>query len=400
MTVTLGWFLLLPHILLLILCLGQFQGFSPELLTESGNTSYRFRCPGPGGFQCTLTGLVFVMDQGAELLYRTVQWDESLLQSAGKTPAGPLFDIQCPEDAVCELHLPHCETKDALVCEDLLSVVHIAHDATSFLKPLKITDTHVIVRVPHLSLFGLVWGKTREMLGRIWNHWKQIRSQVLLFLRPLNPKTLRQNLNVLLLPSNVPLEEVKSKTRDSVYIETPSCCDLIKDQRYSVSCPEAYKVQPQNKEFHLDFGPNYHPTFEIRLPTSTEEATITVQDQRRGKVWEHVIDLTDSVQSKENLLEPQSLSPEKMLDSVRPQFVESVSEPVLNQLLDKLLQQGVINDEEMESVCEGTRSHRARHVIDMVRKKGRQASSSLIDHIWELDPGLSRTLHLRSRLTS
>ncbi|XP_071340385.1 uncharacterized protein [Trachinotus anak] len=305
MTVTLGWFLLLPHILLLILCLGQFQGFSPELLTESGNTSYRFRCPGPGGFQCTLTGLVFVMDQGAELLYRTVQWDESLLQSAGKTPAGPLFDIQCPEDAVCELHLPHCETKDG-----------------------------------------------------------------------------------------------ESKTRDSVYIETPSCCDLIKDQRYSVSCPEAYKVQPQNKEFHLDFGPNYHPTFEIRLPTSTEEATITVQDQRRGKVWEHVIDLTDSVQSKENLLEPQSLSPEKMLDSVRPQFVESVSEPVLNQLLDKLLQQGVINDEEMESVCEGTRSHRARHVIDMVRKKGRQASSSLIDHIWELDPGLSRTLHLRSRLTS
>lgn len=73
--------------------------------------SCRFRCPGPGGFRCASTGLVFVMGQEAELHYRMVQWDESLLQSAGKTPAGPLFSIQCSEDAVSELHLPHCETK-------------------------------------------------------------------------------------------------------------------------------------------------------------------------------------------------------------------------------------------------------------------------------------------------
>lgn len=72
----------------------------------------RFMCPGPGGFQCALTGLVFVVDQEAELLYWMVQWDESRLQSAGKTFAGPLFSIQCPEEAVCELHLPHCETED------------------------------------------------------------------------------------------------------------------------------------------------------------------------------------------------------------------------------------------------------------------------------------------------
>ena len=77
------------------------------------SVSCRFRCPGPGVFQCSLTGLVFVMALEAELLYRTVQWDESLLQSAGRKPAGMLFDIKCSEDeAVCQLHLPHCETKD------------------------------------------------------------------------------------------------------------------------------------------------------------------------------------------------------------------------------------------------------------------------------------------------
>lgn len=53
------------------------------------------------------------MAQEAELLYRTVQWDESLLQSAGKMAAGLLFNIKSSEDAaVCQLHLPHCETKE------------------------------------------------------------------------------------------------------------------------------------------------------------------------------------------------------------------------------------------------------------------------------------------------
>ncbi|XP_029353089.1 galactose-3-O-sulfotransferase 2-like [Echeneis naucrates] len=78
------------------------------------------------------------LDKEAEVLYNTVQWDESRLQSAGKTAAGLLFNIHCAEDAVCELHLPHCETEDGL-----LSVVHITDDGMSFLKPLEITDTHV-----------------------------------------------------------------------------------------------------------------------------------------------------------------------------------------------------------------------------------------------------------------
>lgn len=65
-------------------------------------------------FQCAVTELVFVMAQEAELLYRTVLWDERLLRSAGKTAAGLLFDIKCSEDAaVWQLHLPHCEIMDS-----------------------------------------------------------------------------------------------------------------------------------------------------------------------------------------------------------------------------------------------------------------------------------------------
>lgn len=84
--------------------------------------SYRFRCPGPGVFQCGLTDLVFVMTQKAELLYRTILWDEQLLQSAQKMAAGLLFDIQCLEDAaVCQVHLPHCEVLDG---KDIIVLFH------------------------------------------------------------------------------------------------------------------------------------------------------------------------------------------------------------------------------------------------------------------------------------
>uniref|UniRef100_A0A8C4ICY2 NACHT, LRR and PYD domains-containing protein 12 n=1 Tax=Dicentrarchus labrax TaxID=13489 RepID=A0A8C4ICY2_DICLA len=121
--------------------------FTPELLTESGNTSYRFRCPGPGVYQCASTGLGFVMAREAELLYRTAQWDECLLESVGMMAAGLLFEIKCSHDAaVCQLHFPHCEIMDGLLPEDLLSVVHITDDGTNFFKPLEITDTHVTTK--------------------------------------------------------------------------------------------------------------------------------------------------------------------------------------------------------------------------------------------------------------
>uniref|UniRef100_A0A3B4UD38 CARD domain-containing protein n=1 Tax=Seriola dumerili TaxID=41447 RepID=A0A3B4UD38_SERDU len=339
------------------------------------SVSYRFRCPGPGGFQCTSTGLVFVVDQEAELLYRTVQWDESLLQSAGKTAAGPLISIQCPEDAVRQLHLPHCETKAALLSEGLLSVVHITDDGMSVIDPLEITDTHVIVKVPHLSSFGLVWAL--EFLLRILNNKKPISCQVLLF-RPPNQITRKQSLNVHLLPSNVLLDEVKAKQEDCVLIRKPSKCTLIKNQTYTVHCPKAHKVQPQVNDFDLDFGPNYPPTFEIILPANIEETTVAVRDQAETAVWECEVHLpagTPSVSAG-----TPSVSAEEKLKSVRTQFIDRVSGPVLRELLDKLLDREVLTGGEMESVAATpSRKEKAREVIDMVRRKGPAASSALID---------------------
>ncbi|XP_023284659.1 NACHT, LRR and PYD domains-containing protein 12-like isoform X1 [Seriola lalandi dorsalis] len=507
--------------------------FMPKLQAQSTQVSYRFGCPGPGGFRCTSTGLVFVMAQKAELFYRTIQWDEGLLKLAGKMAAGPLFEIQGPEDAVCQLHLPHYETKDALFSEDLLCVLHFTDDGMSILEPLEITDTHVIIKVPHLSAFGVV--RVLEVFKRIWKKMNPISGQVLLFLTPPNLKT--QNLNVLLLPSDIVLEEVRRKQPVSVYIPAPSQCELIEKRNYTVHCPMACKIQPEKAKFNRDVGPNYRSTFEIRLPTDTEEVTIAVRDETDTDVWKYDADLTGlspawtpSVPAwtpsvpAEILNVPawtqgvstgianvpawtqgvstgianvpawtqgvptgipnvpawtqgvstgianvpawtqgvptgipnvpawtqgvstgianvpawtqgvptgipnvpawtqsvptgianvpawtqgvptgianvpawtQSVQAEKYLASVRTDFIDSVSEPLLHKLLDKLLARKVVIKGELEFAgTQKTRADKARVVIDTVLRKGRKASEALIAALCEEDQCLSTKLKL------
>ncbi|XP_050934079.1 NLR family CARD domain-containing protein 3 isoform X2 [Lates calcarifer] len=367
------------------------SSFTPELQTKSTRVSYRFRCPGPGGFQCTSTGLVFVVDQEAELLYRTVQWDESQLQSAGKMAAGPLFDIQCPDDAVCELHLPHCGTKDVLQVEGLLSVVHKTDDGTEILEPLEITETHVVVKVPHLSAFGLVLDIVKWFLGI-----KQpINCDVLLFLRP--PVRGPPTLDVFLLPNNVPLPEVEAQRRSAEHISVSSDCELYIGASYSVHCePEDLEIQPERAKFRSHYGPNYFPTFEVFLTSNPKKVTLMVQDQEKTEVWKRNIHLTGPGPAGRPTTPTGTLSvpAEKMLSFVRTQFISRVSEPVLRKLLDKLLERGVITDDEMDLAGTASRADKARAVIDTVRRKGSEASSALISALCEEDRCLSTELNL------
>uniref|UniRef100_A0A668V369 FIIND domain-containing protein n=2 Tax=Oreochromis aureus TaxID=47969 RepID=A0A668V369_OREAU len=257
------------------------SSFTPEVQTESSHISYRFRCPGRGVFQCSLTRLVFVMAQEADLLYRTLQWDESLLQPAGKTAAGPLFNITCTEDAVQELHLPHCETKEALCVDGLLSVAHISDDGMSILEPLKITATHVVVKVPHLSAFGLIW----DVFKRFLNMAEPINGQVLLF--SISLETGPRRINMFLLQENIPLSEVAAQQgRGAEYIQTPADCLFSFGQMYSVNCePESLIIQPEQTQFRSKFGPNYHPTFQVFLSTNPEIVTLMVKDQEGTETW-------------------------------------------------------------------------------------------------------------------
>lgn len=82
------------------------------------------------------------------------------------------------------------------------------------------------------------------------------------------------------------------------------------------------------------------------------------------------------------------------LGKLRTKFVERVSEDVLFQLLDDLLEDKVLNSGEKDKIIEGikTTANKARTLIDNVRKKGDRASKKLILHFKERDPHLYEDL--------
>ncbi|XP_077468299.1 caspase a-like [Stigmatopora argus] len=83
------------------------------------------------------------------------------------------------------------------------------------------------------------------------------------------------------------------------------------------------------------------------------------------------------------------------LKDVRTGFVEGVSIAVIRQLLDDLLDEKVFNYGEMEAIDEGqSRVNKARLFIDMVTKKGDEASWKAITYLYERDQNFATKLGL------
>lgn len=81
---------------------------------------------------------------------------------------------------------------------------------------------------------------------------------------------------------------------------------------------------------------------------------------------------------------------------MRGRFVEKVSKALLKQLLDDLLEEGLLNDGETDSVLEdnSNKADMARALIDMVKRKGDKASRKMIEHLEKRDPTLYSELGL------
>lgn len=84
--------------------------------------------------------------------------------------------------------------------KDSLTVARFTSGNVEIMKPLKVTETHVIIDIRDLSHFGL--------LKRIIFPPSPVIAQVLLFLRPITERQSENILDVHLLPWNVPLSKV------------------------------------------------------------------------------------------------------------------------------------------------------------------------------------------------
>ncbi|XP_047665387.1 uncharacterized protein LOC125140310 isoform X2 [Tachysurus fulvidraco] len=256
--------------------------FIPELVENyAGNTNkdeYRFLCDHAGQFMCKLTSLVFEMDGKGEVLYRIESWDSCYLDGLGHLqPAGPLYSIACHEGSIRHLHLPHCE-----ICTDEVKLIsaHVTGGNVELIQPLKVTNTHVIIDIQVLSLFGL--------LKRISLKYP-IKAQVILFYKKKYGNSRKSKLHIHLLPGNVPVEEVHRQHRSMTYIETSSKCKLTSGKKYKPCCKDTdhdYVLQPRIEKFDCDYGPNYHPTFEMFCKTEVDKVTVGLLDENDQEVWQ------------------------------------------------------------------------------------------------------------------
>ncbi|XP_029935776.1 uncharacterized protein LOC115379196 [Myripristis murdjan] len=269
----------------------SFEGFTPEISDGGNSEIYWFQCTSPGLYQCSETDLVFNMEGEGDVTYRKVHWDWRLLAQHHKKPAGPLFDIRCQQQSVCQLHLRHFEIRSTGACQ-FLSVAHVTDEGTDFILPHEITETHVVINITGFSGYG-----------------------------------------------------------------------NVKDE-----------VSPLN-------------LINIQLSLTDSNSSLCV--------WEGRVDLSSAAIRKPQSQSVVVLRPDNRLFSIRKAFIDRVSQPMLQSLLDWLLEKRVINDSENEE-AHGmqNRADKARFVIDMVRKKGERASSEMITFLCQEDKCLSETLGL------
>ncbi|XP_015258553.1 PREDICTED: caspase recruitment domain-containing protein 8-like [Cyprinodon variegatus] len=371
---------------------GSFKEFTPDFTDDEGDGIYWFRCSSPGLYQCRESGLVFDMRGEGDVSYRIVPWDRRLLSQHGKKPAGPLFDISCQQQSVAQLHLPHCEIRSTGGCH-FLSVAHMHDEGIDFIRPVKITETHVVINITGFSPFGNI--KDEDSPPDL------VQALVLLFHKHLDPES-DHLINVLMLPKNIVLEKVlrfrKKLDENEVFLETPPHCKLQPKQLYTLStCPgeELVLVQPTEGEFDPESYDNYFPTFQVVYKEMRSRIKLFLRDSSSSSVWERWVCFSTARVRRSYGPTRQNLSPKELLEEIRSSFIDRISESVLKKLQDKMLEKKVLNDSEREDVEAGrTKRDKARVLVDTVRNKGDAASSEMIRSLCVLDPYLSGDLKL------
>ncbi|KAG7454989.1 hypothetical protein MATL_G00251730 [Megalops atlanticus] len=307
----------------------------PSPFWEKGNCSYRLSSPA-GRYECAESGVRWVCAVEVTLQYSYCSWEcfKGHLHSLNYTKCGPLLDITQPTFSP-------------------MGPVEI-------LLPLGLG----------LSL-GLHWFQRRRKPLKV-------HCDVLVF------QSLRKEhltLDVYLIPRDPARKQRVQELELSQGCEMihkppqPNRC-LQMDQRYELRAdPGATVGPPWVRLEDTDTPPNFSEVFVRGAGTD-----LCVELLSEGeRVWTTEIRRGD-YRGAQNAEAPGR-------SDVRTQFVEGVSEPVIAQLLDDLLAEGVLNDGEVDTVrAERVRADRARYLIDTVRRKGRAAR--LIALLQQRDPAL------------
>ncbi|KAK5927466.1 hypothetical protein CgunFtcFv8_012621 [Champsocephalus gunnari] len=198
-------------------------------------------------------------------------------------------------------------------------------------------------------------------------------------------------MTVIVLLDNVPLHEISRQQNGAQRVRIPSHCQLDFGHKYSIHVdPEDLFLQPMHDDFSPRFGPNYHPTFEVFLDTSTESLNLKLQDQSGKVAWENRLYL----QEARWLMSRRMPYSDMQLISHRSALSNGISPATLEKLLDVLIENKILTDEQIASVSAKPQEERAREVLQMVQYKGRDPSTILLAALREVDPVICKELEI------
>ncbi|XP_059202302.1 NACHT, LRR and PYD domains-containing protein 1 homolog [Centropristis striata] len=336
-----------------------------------------------GHFECSVSGFRWVCKKKVSFRYHFGSWEEHIgrMETMQYNPGGPLINITVDSGKFDEAYLPHwiC-TEDSPGILDQIRVLHIDTCGDYVEQVSEVTPSHVKLSQPIFSPRGVLMRAGFPV---------KINCKVLIY------KTNKSflTLHVYLIPRDPALQQTIKN------IELPSGSKMIPKpypqkslkmrDRFVLSADvDAAEIYPENLKLRYDgCDPNF---FEVFIENPDKQFLLTL-GHGSVPVWTSVIrqddyKYTGDFQGKY----------EEELTKVRSQLVKRVSREVINQLLDDLLKDQVLNDEEKDSILDenNTCADRVRCVVDVVKKKGREASRKLFTHLQSRDPTLCAELGL------
>ncbi|XP_049898906.1 NACHT, LRR and PYD domains-containing protein 1 homolog isoform X3 [Epinephelus moara] len=309
-----------------------------------------------GAFECSVSGLRWVCKEKVSFKYQFCSWEghADRLKTMWYIPGGPLLDITVIAGKLDEAHLPHwiC-TEDNPTVLDKFAVLHVDTCGDVVEQVSEVTSSHVKLSQPAFSPRGVLM---RAGFSKIQN--KELSSGCRVIQKPYPVKSLKMR-DYFILTVDMDTAEIYPKKLKLIY----EWCD-----------PNFFEVFIDDPDSNFELG--------LRHKTS-------------GQVWTCAI-RKDDYQNTGDL----QVMYDKELARLRPKLVKRVSRELINQLLDDLLEDGVLNDGETDSILQdnSTSANRARSLIDMIRKKGREASRKFLTHLQSRDPMLWAELGLPSGL--
>ncbi|XP_045074980.1 uncharacterized protein LOC121562569 [Coregonus clupeaformis] len=374
----------------------------PLTSTVQGVTMFRHRTP-KGRYECTVSGLRWVCDRDVILKYHFRNWYpySHLLKDMQYGQGGPLLDITMELGELEEVHLPHfvcLGTNPSLRNE--MNILHVEEHGVSVEEVHEVTRFHAKILHPKFSPIAVI-------LSYIFFWNVDVHCDVILYMA-VKKATVISRLYMLLRNSSQK-EAVRDREKHQVsqgyselVLSSPNG-SLKLNSWFAVKNPHSTSINPEKIQLlPADTTPSCCKM--VMKNTGVDIEMELIGDDERT-VWR------DMVPTDEYIPETHSTSAvlgagrpaessltgsaEQQLGSVRTEFVRRVSGPVLDGLLDGLLQHTVINQEEMESVkVIAERAEKARDIIDMVLRKGTESCSRMINLLGELDPYLWSQLQI------